>query len=536
MEGRHGAQRARAHRRLCRRRGARRDRHEQAAQLPQQDVARRRAPLPDADDRVLSAALARRRADRSVPDRDAAAQRLHRALESSARRAGDAEALQRRAARRRAQRALDRPIGRHDHDTAPGVRGRARAPRRCMRASGCRRDHQLVRSPSANAIMGRRTACSSGSPRSKRSFDGVRYRVSAGSFFQVNVEIVARIFEFMRAGPRAAAQHRRSLLRCRNVLAVLCASTAARSRHRGEPASDRRGAGQRRAQRLRGSGALPCRPRRGRRAHARGARARCARPRSSSSIRRARAATRRRWGRSPQAASERLVSLVRSGDAGPGFEVPGGQRISPRRRAAVRHVPADGARRDAGDALQRDRGAAQHGRGGVRGRRRRRVVARTTTSRKTNRSIPTLSSEKIDVRYVAKLARIALTDDEVERFGAQLGDLLEHVERAGRSSISTPFRRPRRWSSRATSSARTSCAVPRSRGRPRTSSAAPGRILPRSAHHRRVNERRVSNPLIERSAAQIARDVNARTLSAREVAEATLAHVDAVDGRSRRVL
>jgi aspartyl-tRNA(Asn)/glutamyl-tRNA(Gln) amidotransferase subunit C len=31
------------------------------------------------------------------------------------------------------------------------------------------------------------------------------------------------------------------------------------------------------------------------------------------------------------------------------------------------------------------------------------------------------------VRYVAKLARIALTDEEVERFGAQLGDLLEHV-------------------------------------------------------------------------------------------------------------
>ncbi len=39
-----------------------------------------------------------------------------------------------------------------------------------------------------------------------------------------------------------------------------------------------------------------------------------------------------------------------------------------------------------------------------------------------------MSSEKIDVRYVAKLARIALTDDEVERFGAQLGDLLEHVQ------------------------------------------------------------------------------------------------------------
>ena len=41
--------------------------------------------------------------------------------------------------------------------------------------------------------------------------------------------------------------------------------------------------------------------------------------------------------------------------------------------------------------------------------------------------IPNLSSDKIDVRYVAKLARIALTDDEVDRFGAQLGDLLAHV-------------------------------------------------------------------------------------------------------------
>jgi len=38
-----------------------------------------------------------------------------------------------------------------------------------------------------------------------------------------------------------------------------------------------------------------------------------------------------------------------------------------------------------------------------------------------------LSSEKIDVRYVAKLARLALTDEEVERFGTQLGNLLEHV-------------------------------------------------------------------------------------------------------------
>jgi aspartyl-tRNA(Asn)/glutamyl-tRNA(Gln) amidotransferase subunit C len=33
----------------------------------------------------------------------------------------------------------------------------------------------------------------------------------------------------------------------------------------------------------------------------------------------------------------------------------------------------------------------------------------------------------IDVAYVAKLARLALTPAEVERFGAQLGALLEHV-------------------------------------------------------------------------------------------------------------
>jgi aspartyl-tRNA(Asn)/glutamyl-tRNA(Gln) amidotransferase subunit A len=41
----------------------------------------------------------------------------------------------------------------------------------------------------------------------------------------------------------------------------------------------------------------------------------------------------------------------------------------------------------------------------------------------------------------------------------------------------------------------------------------------------------VSNPLIERNAAHIAREVNARTLSAREVIDAVLAHVDCVDAQ-----
>ncbi len=35
---------------------------------------------------------------------------------------------------------------------------------------------------------------------------------------------------------------------------------------------------------------------------------------------------------------------------------------------------------------------------------------------------------EIDVPYVAKLARLALSPTEIQRFGAQLGALLEHVE------------------------------------------------------------------------------------------------------------
>ena len=38
-----------------------------------------------------------------------------------------------------------------------------------------------------------------------------------------------------------------------------------------------------------------------------------------------------------------------------------------------------------------------------------------------------MATGDIDVAYVAKLARLALTPDEVERFGAQLGALLTHV-------------------------------------------------------------------------------------------------------------
>lgn len=53
---------------------------------------------------------------------------------------------------------------------------------------------------SANAIMGRKHDTLVGETEIEEQIDGVRYRVSAGSFFQVNVEIVNRIFAFMKAG------------------------------------------------------------------------------------------------------------------------------------------------------------------------------------------------------------------------------------------------------------------------------------------------------------------------------------------------
>jgi 23S rRNA (uracil1939-C5)-methyltransferase len=53
---------------------------------------------------------------------------------------------------------------------------------------------------SENAILGRHQHVSAGTPEIEETIHGIRYRVSAASFFQVNVEIVGRIFEFMRRG------------------------------------------------------------------------------------------------------------------------------------------------------------------------------------------------------------------------------------------------------------------------------------------------------------------------------------------------
>lgn len=53
---------------------------------------------------------------------------------------------------------------------------------------------------SQNAILGRKHVLLQGVAQIEELIAGVRYRVSPGSFFQVNVEIVGRIFEFMNPG------------------------------------------------------------------------------------------------------------------------------------------------------------------------------------------------------------------------------------------------------------------------------------------------------------------------------------------------
>lgn len=61
---------------------------------------------------------------------------------------------------------------------------------------------------SQNAIMGRRQRVLQGRSEIEETIDGVTYRVSAASFFQVNVEIVSRIFGFMKG----ALEHPRRIV------------------------------------------------------------------------------------------------------------------------------------------------------------------------------------------------------------------------------------------------------------------------------------------------------------------------------------
>jgi aspartyl-tRNA(Asn)/glutamyl-tRNA(Gln) amidotransferase subunit C len=48
-----------------------------------------------------------------------------------------------------------------------------------------------------------------------------------------------------------------------------------------------------------------------------------------------------------------------------------------------------------------------------------------------------VSAEKIDVHYVAKLARIELTEEEAQAFAGQLEDIVAHVQQLDKADISS---------------------------------------------------------------------------------------------------
>jgi aspartyl-tRNA(Asn)/glutamyl-tRNA(Gln) amidotransferase subunit C len=48
-----------------------------------------------------------------------------------------------------------------------------------------------------------------------------------------------------------------------------------------------------------------------------------------------------------------------------------------------------------------------------------------------------MATERIDVRGVARLARLALSDEEIERYGVQLEALLQHVDELQQLDTST---------------------------------------------------------------------------------------------------
>ena len=47
-----------------------------------------------------------------------------------------------------------------------------------------------------------------------------------------------------------------------------------------------------------------------------------------------------------------------------------------------------------------------------------------------------MSATQIDVKYVAHLARLALTPEEEEKFGAQLGQVLGYIEKLNELDVS----------------------------------------------------------------------------------------------------
>jgi 23S rRNA (uracil1939-C5)-methyltransferase len=96
----------------------------------------------------------------------------------------------------RASRATDRAVLTMTSD-APLPGGSELGPalaRELPGAAGVANSYELA---SANAILGRRQSLLAGESEIEEAIAGVRYRISAASFFQVNAAMLARIFDYM---------------------------------------------------------------------------------------------------------------------------------------------------------------------------------------------------------------------------------------------------------------------------------------------------------------------------------------------------
>jgi len=241
LEGADRPQRVAAYRRLHRRRRAPPGRDDAPAQLPQQDGARRRSNGRRDVVRVLPSALARARAHRVVP-RWCCRSSMRRSAASMRRRARTTRAMRLRARSMRScapVRRQDKPCCR---SPPSGSHPRSRNKRRRSRAgsAGVVGISNSFEPRTANAVLGRKMLYVWGQREMEETIEGVRYRVSPASFFQVNSEMVGRIIPLPRAGDRPGSHDRRPVLRGRDVRDLLRVTW--RERHRRRRKS-RRGAG-----------------------------------------------------------------------------------------------------------------------------------------------------------------------------------------------------------------------------------------------------------------------------------------------------
>jgi len=81
--------------------------------------------------------------------------------------------------------------------------------------------------PSENAVMGRKSALAFGRAEMEEAIDGVRFRVSPASFFQVNSEMVGKIFAYLR-GPASKIERLVDLYCGAGTFALFFASCGAR--------------------------------------------------------------------------------------------------------------------------------------------------------------------------------------------------------------------------------------------------------------------------------------------------------------------